>query len=57
MSSRNRSSILVQIPIRPLAACLAAAFGIVDAAIANPLRTGNTIVVTNCDDSGTGSLR
>jgi hypothetical protein len=45
-------------PVRPLVACLAAALGIADASPADHAdRPATTIVVTNCDDSGPGSLR
>lgn len=43
--------------LRPLAACLAAALGIANAAPADGPRPADTIVVTNCNDSGAGSLR
>jgi hypothetical protein len=44
--------------LRPLAACLAATLGIGDAPFADArVRPTGTIVVTNCDDSGAGSLR
>jgi len=48
-------------PLRldPLAACLMAVFGLGEAhaAPANPAHPANVIVVTNCLDSGAGSLR
>jgi hypothetical protein len=44
--------------VRPLVACLAAALGIADASPADHSdRPADTIVVTNCDDNGPGSLR
>ena len=45
-------------PLRldPLAACLIAIFGLGDAS-ATPAHPANVIVVTNCLDSGPGSLR
>jgi parallel beta-helix repeat protein len=44
------------LPLRPLAACLAAVLGVTDAP-ATPARPHGAIVVTNCLDSGAGSLR
>lgn len=44
----------------PLAACLALAMGlagVAPAALADVTGGGNTLVVANCDDSGSGSLR
>ena len=53
MSSRSRARTL---PLRPLAACLAAVLGVTDA----PARLAHPhggFIVTNCLDSGNGSLR
>lgn len=57
MCYRNRASIHLLPDLRPLAACLAAALGILDAAVAGPVHPEGSIVVTNCADSGAGSLR
>jgi len=53
MSTRLRTRAL---PLHPLAACLAAILGVTDAP-ASPARPHGGIVVTNCQDSGNGSLR
>ena len=53
MSVRLRARTL---PLHPLAACLAAILGVTDAP-ATPARPHGAIVVTNCLDSGNGSLR
>jgi Bacterial Ig domain len=46
------------LPMRSLAVCLAVALGAASAApLSSPLRPQGTIVVTNCSDSGPGSLR
>ena len=55
MSSRTRSSIRT-LQLTPIAACLAALFGITDVP-ATPVHPNGAIVVTNCLDSGNGSLR
>jgi hypothetical protein len=55
MSSRTRSSIRT-LQLTPIAACLAALFGMTDAP-ATPVHPHGAIVVTNCLDSGNGSLR
>lgn len=55
MSSRTRSSIRT-LPLTPIAACLAVLFGVTSAP-ATPVHPHGAIVVTNCLDSGNGSLR
>ncbi len=53
MSRRSRTRTL---PLHPLAACLAAILGVTEAP-ATPTHPHGAIVVTNCLDSGNGSLR
>lgn len=55
MSSRHRSHARA-LCLNPIAACLAALLGATDAP-ATPARPHGAVVVTNCQDSGNGSLR
>jgi hypothetical protein len=55
MSVRSRQAFRPQ-RLKPLVACLAAALGLADAS-ATPRHPTGGIVVTNCLDSGSGSLR
>src|SRR5262245_42101012 len=55
MSARRISSFRTP-RLHPLAACLAALCGLGDAS-ATPAQPSGAIVVTNCLDSGSGSLR
>ena len=55
MTSRRRS-FARPLPLKPLAACLAAVLAVTDSGAA-PTHPSGAIVVTNCLDSGAGSLR
>jgi len=55
MSSRRRS-FARSLPLNPIATCLAAVLGVTDAG-ATPTHPAGAFVVTNCLDSGPGSLR
>ena len=55
MSPRRRS-FARPLPLKPLAACLAALFAVTDSG-ATPAHPSGAVVVTNCLDSGAGSLR
>ena len=55
MSSRKRS-FAHSLPLNPLAACLAALLAVTDSG-ATPAHPTGAVVVTNCLDSGPGSLR
>ena len=54
--SSHRRSFALPLPLNPLAACLAALLAVTDAG-ATPVRPAGAVVVTNCLDSGGGSLR
>lgn len=55
--SSHRHSHVRPLRLNPLAACLVAVLGVADAATPPAHRPSGAIVVTNCLDSGNGSLR
>jgi hypothetical protein len=54
--SSHRRSFARPLPLNSLAACLAALFAVTDTG-ATPAHPAGAVVVTNCLDSGAGSLR